>query len=394
MPSPGVTALNMDIGPVLSRAAAAGRRVLRWWLDELRGLIPSRVRNVLGVDPVTAQILLDDNGADVQQVLVTGLSNAEHSRPLDRPSALVWVAKRRRRWGALMRIDVVLPSSCCLVRRRNVPAVAADRIGDVLALEIERATPFGMGDIRHAWQMIGSAPADPASLQVMHVIAKRRIIDPLLAEARGAGVLVSAIDVAGPDGNRIGINLLGRGETPPSLVGRLNRTIGIAAVLLALVSTATMVVALQRQDDALARLDAETNAARKEAQAARKRVQDADSLSERIGLLRLRRAEGVRVVALWEEVTRRLPDTAWLTDLRVENDTLWIDGYARSASELVGLIAASPMFSGVALSAPVVREDGRTNERFQIRTKIEGGGIAGVRKAEAPGTEVPKAGVP
>jgi general secretion pathway protein L len=378
---------STDIRQALSHAAGMGRRVQRWWLDELRGLIPPRVRQIFGADPVTAQILLDGNGADVRQVLITGLSNAGHSRPerpLDQPSALAWVAKRRRRWGALMRVDVVLPSSCCLVRHRNVPAVAADRIGDVLALEIERATPFGRGDIRHSWQMIGPAPADPAALQVIHVIAKRHLIDPLLAEARSAGVPVSAIDVAGSDGNRIGINLLSRGETPPSLVGRLNRTIGIAAVLLVLVSTVAVVIALQRQDDALARLEAETNAARKEAQAARKRVQDADNLSERIRLLRLRRAEGFRLIAIWEEVTRRLPDTAWLTGLRVENDTLWIDGYARSASELVGLIAASPMFSGVALSAPVVREDGRTNERFQIRMKIEGAGTAGIREAEAP----------
>jgi len=131
-------------------------------------------------------------------------------------------------------------------------------------------------------------------------------------------------------------------------------------------------------------LKVETNAARKEAQAVRKRLQDADSLSERIGALRLRRAEGVRVIALWEEVTRLLPDTAWLTDVRVENEVLWIDGYARSASELVGIVARSPMFSGVALSAPVVREEARASERFQIRMKIEGTGIAGVRKAERP----------
>jgi general secretion pathway protein L len=385
MLSPGNTVPSTNVRQALSRAAGVGRHVLRWWVNELRGFIPSQMREIFGTDPVTAQILLEDNGTNVRQVLITGLSNAAYphpERPLDQPSALAWTAKRRRRWGALMRVDVVLPSSCCLIRRRNVPAVAADRIGDILALEIERAMPFGVGDIRHAWQMIGPAPADPATLHVMHVIAKRRLIDPLLAEARSAGVPVSTVDVAGSDGNHIGINLLGRSETPPSLAGRLNWAIGIAAILLVLVSIATAVIALQRQDDALARLDAETNAARKEAQAARKRIQDADSLSERIGFLRLRRAEGIRVIALWEEVTRRLPDTAWLTDLRVENDTLWIDGYARSASELVGVIAASPMFSGVALSAPVVREDGRTNERFQIRMKIEGAGTAGVRKAE------------
>jgi len=384
MPSPGTMAPDRDFRQALLRVTGACRRALRWWLNELRDLIPSRVRRVFSADPVTAEILLDENGVDVRQILIKGLSNAELSRPqgpLDRPSALTWVAKRRRRWGALMRVDVAVPANCCLMRCRHVPATAADRIGDVLALEIERATPFRTGDLRQAWRVIGPAPSDQASLQVMHVIAKRRLVDPVLAEAAAAGVGVSAVDVVGPDGGRMGVNLLNRGETPLSLAGWLNRAIGTAGVLLVLVSAAVAVVALQRQDDALARLEAENNTARKEAQAARKLVQDADSLSERTGLLRQRRTEGPRIVAVWEELTRRLPDTAWLTGLRVENDVLWIDGYARSASELVGVIAASPMFAGVALSAPVVREEGRASERFQIRMKIE---RAGIRKAEGP----------
>ena len=387
MPSLGTMAQDADVRRLLRRAAEASRRALRWWLDELQHLIPSRVRQVLTADPVTVQILLHDNGTDVQQVRIKGISRVEHldpEGPRDQRSALAWIAKRRRRWGPLMRIDVAVPASRCLIRQRKVPAAAIERIGDVLALEVERATPFEMKDVRQAWRLIGPAPSDDSSAQVEHVIAKRRLIDPLLAEARSMKVPISAVDVVGPEGDRMGFNLLSRSETPPSLADRMNWAIGIAGALLILVSAATAVVALQRQDDALARLEVETNAARKEAQAIRKRVQDADSVSERIAMLRLRRAEGARVVALWEELTRLLPETAWLADLRVENDVLWIDGYARSASELVGIIAASPMFSGVALSAPVVREEARASERFQIRMKIETAGTTSIRKAERP----------
>jgi len=385
MPSLGTMALNADIRSLLRRADEACRRALRWWLDELQHLIPPRVRQILGADPITVQILLDDNGTDVRQVRIKGFSKVEHldpKVPRDQRSALAWIAKRRRRWGPLMRVDVALPASRCLIRHRKVPVAAVERIGDVLALEVERATPFAMKDVRQAWRLIGPASFDDAGAQVVHVIAKRLLIDPLLAEARSIGVPISGVDVMGAEGDPMGFNLLSRSEAPPSLSGRMNWAIGIAGALLILVSAATAVVALQRQDDALARLEVETNAARKEAQAIRKRVQDADSLSERIVMLRLRRAEGVRVVALWEELTRLLPDTAWLADLRVENDVLWIDGYARSASELVGIIASSPMFSGVALSAPVVREEARASERFQIRMKIETAGTAGIRKAE------------
>jgi general secretion pathway protein L len=323
----------------------------------------------------------------VHRVRIKGLSNVERQRlegPRDPRSALAWVAKRQRRWGPLMRVDVALPAGRCLIRHRKVPVAAVERIPDVLALEVERTTPFGMEDIRHAWRVIGPAPLDDASLQVLHVIAKRRLIDPLLAEARSMRVPISAVDVVGAEDDRMGFNLVSRGEAAPSLARRLSWAIATSAALLVLVCAATVVVAVQRQDQALAQLEMETSAARKEAQAVRKRLQDADSLSERIGALRLRRVEGIRVIALWEEVTRLLPDTAWLTNVRVENDTLWIDGYARSAAELVGTIARSPMFSSVALSAPVVREEARASERFQIRMKIESAGTAGIRKAEKP----------
>src|SRR5262249_13621447 len=101
----------------------------------------------LSADSVVVQILLDDNGIDVRQVRLKGFSNVERVRldgPCDPPSALAWVAKRRRRWGPLMRVDITLSAICCLIRHRKVPRAAVGRIGDVLALEIEQSTPFKM----------------------------------------------------------------------------------------------------------------------------------------------------------------------------------------------------------------------------------------------------------
>src|SRR5215470_165380 len=81
MPTPGTMAPDRDFRQALLRVTGAGRRALRWWLNELRDRIPSRVRQVFSADPVTAEILLDENGVDVRQILIKGLSNAELSRP-------------------------------------------------------------------------------------------------------------------------------------------------------------------------------------------------------------------------------------------------------------------------------------------------------------------------
>src|SRR5258708_34818029 len=127
MLSPGTMAQNADIRRPLRRVVEVGRRVLRWWLDELRHLIPMRVRQALSADPMTVHIVLHDNGTDVQQVRIKGLSNVERQRldgPRDPRSALAFVAKRRRRWGPLMRVNVALPAGRCLIRHRKVPVVA------------------------------------------------------------------------------------------------------------------------------------------------------------------------------------------------------------------------------------------------------------------------------
>jgi general secretion pathway protein L len=369
---------------VLQRALGAARQALRWWRDELAHLVPARMRAAFSADPMTLRIFLHENGSDVATIQVRGLSGAEHFRPpQDRAAALAWVAVQRRRWGALLSTEIALPASRCLIRQRELPTAAAERIGKILALELERTTPFGTQDVRQAWRATRPPVPGKATFEVAHVIAKRGLIDPLLIDARGLRLPVAAVDVADPDGRPMAVNLLDASEVPRSVADRLNWAIAIALGLFLCVAFAAVFAALDRQQQALAALATETASARTEAQAVRKRQGDFDRLRERIGQLRLRRASNPSLVALWEGVTRLLPDSAWLTDMRLETDTLWIDGYARNAPELVGILAQSPLFSGVALSSPVVREEARASERFQIRMRIEPADTIGVSKREA-----------
>jgi general secretion pathway protein L len=358
----------------VSRTVEAAQRALVWWGDELWHLLPLRVREALRADPIAVEILLPDPGRAQQTVAIQTFRSGRSAQRLqmeDWREALAWVGEQRRRWGPLMRVDLVLPASACLIRQREVPAAASNRIGDVLALELERTTPFSAQDVRQGWRRVtGSARA--ASLLVEYVVAKRHLSNPALAEAAALGVPIAAVDVIDTAaGSRLGVNLLEPAEVPQSLTRRLNGAMAIVAALLVIVTATAVAIAVQRQDDALVRLETDIGSARKEALAARKRLQDADMAFERIGRLRLRRTQDFRAIAVWEEVTRRLPHTAWLTDMRIENNNLWLDGYARSASELVRIVAQSSMFSGVALSAPVTRDAAKAGERFQLRMKIE-----------------------
>jgi Tfp pilus assembly protein PilN len=77
----------------------------------------------------------------------------------------------------------------------------------------------------------------------------------------------------------------------------------------------------------------------------------------------------VPLVEVLKEVTERIPETAWLQDLNYDEKGVQIYGYADSASELISLLEASPLFSDVVFLATITRgQDGK--ERFRIGFKI------------------------
>jgi general secretion pathway protein L len=80
-----------------------------------------------------------------------------------------------------------------------------------------------------------------------------------------------------------------------------------------------------------------------------------------------------RLTDILRELTGLLPDTAYLSEFTFRERTVEITGLAPSASQLLPVIEASPMFTGVEFSAPIVAQ-GAGLERFRIRMRLEASG--------------------
>ena len=76
------------------------------------------------------------------------------------------------------------------------------------------------------------------------------------------------------------------------------------------------------------------------------------------------------VVDVLAELTARLPDDTWLTDLRLSDAHMQLSGYANSAATLVPIIENSPMFEGARLSGPVLPDSSVQRERFSIEADL------------------------
>ncbi len=85
-------------------------------------------------------------------------------------------------------------------------------------------------------------------------------------------------------------------------------------------------------------------------------------LAEKVG-------QRTRQAALLSELTSIVPDDTYLSDYTFRDGKVEISGLAPSASRLLPLLDASPLFSGAEFSAAIVSQ-GKDRERFKIRLHV------------------------
>ena len=102
--------------------------------------------------------------------------------------------------------------------------------------------------------------------------------------------------------------------------------------------------------------------------------------------LEQRRGEVLRVV---DELSKTVPNSAYLSNLRYRSGVLEVQGNAESASALIPLLERSPVFENVGFNAPSNR--GRDNrETFSLKADIEKPKATGKEAVKEPAQEAVK----
>ncbi len=71
-----------------------------------------------------------------------------------------------------------------------------------------------------------------------------------------------------------------------------------------------------------------------------------------------------------KDLSERIPKSAWVRKLNFSDKGMQVEGHADSASELISLLEASPLFKDVAFLSPITKDrDGK--ERFRIGFQVK-----------------------
>ena len=349
---------------------------LQWWAGELRPLLPARWRECFrsGVDwhlllPVGAGWTL--RRAGVEEPLLHWDTAAD---------ARMQIAALHRSLNAVDRADrrvaLLLPESIILRRQLTLPVAARNDLSQVLAFEMDRQTPFTVGQVYYAaHEPVNQAPA--GYFQVDLVAVPRAVLDPLLAHLATQGLAVDAVDV--PNGEeRLGINLLPSAQRPRRTRPRqrLNVLLGALCAVLLVFGLAQW---LHNQRMALAAMQATVGSMQHEAQqVALLRQQVRDSIGA-AAFLAERKRHVVTMLSVLEDVTTRFPDNAWLERFSVDSSgQIGLQGQSQQAAKLLDALNGSPVITDASFQGSIQPEAATGKERFYL--------VAHVREPTTPAT--------
>jgi general secretion pathway protein L len=274
-----------------------------------------------------------------------------------------WVAALR---GS--RVEAQLPAGHVMVCPLDFPGQAGAFLDGMIRAQIDRLTPWTVNDALFGW----SPPTTAANerIEVTFAATSKTKVQPLLQlvqtlDAASIAIYSTASVGAGPSA-RIKLldkplqSAVGSALSVPRLLRGVLLATGVAAAA-SLMIAAYLENSMQSEQSELQRQISQRRAALR---------LDSNATGSGLGLLAKRKQTTPSSIMVLEAISRALPDTTYVTELRIEGDKVQVVGMTQDAPSLIRLMEQSPQFTRATFFAPTTRAANEPGERFHIEAHI------------------------
>jgi general secretion pathway protein L len=261
------------------------------------------------------------------------------------------------------RVEVELQPVHVMTHLLDFPGKASDFLDGMIRAQIDRLTPWTVNDAVFGWSP--PAPIGNDRIEVTLAATSKLKVAPLLhlVEAlNGASVAVYATAQAG----RILLldkplrSVIGPAVNVPRLLRVILLSAGIAAAASLLIGAYWGDSLQSELGDVQRRISQRRAALRLEANGA----------TSSLGLLAKRKQTTPSSVMVLEALSRVLPDTTYVTELRIEGNKMQVVGMTQDAPSLIRLLEQSPQFTRATFFAPTTHAANESAERFHVEANI------------------------
>ncbi len=274
-------------------------------------------------------------------------------------------------WEAAFRgshVEAVLQSDHVMFSLLDFPTQAGDFLEGMLREQVDRLTPWTVREAIFGWSQPTNAAND--RIEVIFAATSKLKIQPLLQFAQALDVQSVAVFATASvgEGTPARIKLFDE-----SLLSAIGRTVNVPRILrtvllsAGLAAAASLLVAayfgssLQSEQQELQHRISQRRAALR---------LDPNAGGSTLSLLAKRKQTTPSSVMVLEAVSRVLPDSTYVTELRIEGDKVQVVGMTKDAPSLIRLMEQSPQFTRATFFAPTTRAQNEPGERFHIEAHI------------------------
>ena len=344
--------------PLMSDA----KQFLTEWIDA----VGRAVDRVAGCFVPAQQIRLTeaDDGAFTASTIAAkggaGLPDLSFRLDDGKPLPSAWEAAFR---GG--RIDALLKPAQVMTHQLDFPNKASDFLDGMIRAQVDRLTPWPAGDA-----VFGFSPPAPIAndrIEVIFAATSKRKVDPLLQFAGtvdAASVAISAPASGAPSPIKLMDRRLRSVIGPTVNVPRLLRAVLLSSALAAagsLLANAYLGGSLQSELGGLQQRISQRRAALR---------LGANGFASGLDLLAKRKQTTPSSVMVLEAISRALPDSTYVTELRIEGDKIQVVGMTQDAPSLIRLLEQSPQFTRATFFAPTTHAADEPGERFHIEAHL------------------------
>ncbi|MCG8465644.1 MAG: pilus assembly protein PilM [Xanthomonadales bacterium] len=349
---------------------------LAWWRDELLSLLPDHWR--LRLWPPREQLLITATGSRVKLWRSSGRGgHAEEVLDLDLEHDKEFASDQIKQLLAsyedsLPQVVFCLPKEQVLNRRLTMPAAAESSLGQALAFEMDKHTPFTHQEVYFDYHIV-SREKDENLLAIDLYVTIRESMDQLTALLDGTGLGLGAVDInlaEADEAPRIsGVNLLPlvRRQVHKSRRAVINWALaGLAVILLAVV----MAESLYLQERTILRLEEELEASQQEVRIVRRLRGDLDEAMAAAGFLGERKQEAASLLSVLGEVSELLPQDTWVQRMQITGTELQLQGLSGGAQKLIELMNSASVLEGAYFKGATTTDQRLNKERYTVVANI------------------------
>jgi general secretion pathway protein L len=265
------------------------------------------------------------------------------------------------------RIEILMRADQVLFRAIDFPRQATDFLDGMIRAQIDRLTPWTASEA-----VFGTTPPAPIGnerIALTLAATSKQKIEPLLKLATDFGAASVAGLVEAPEAGREAepVRVFDRPLTSTAGAAMdAPRALRLTLLGAGLAAAASLAIAVY----AGSMLDAEQEELQHQLAQRRAALRINQPGGSAETMLAKRKQTSPSSVMVLEAISRVLPDSTYVTELRVEGDKMQVVGMTQDAPSLIRLLEQSPQFTRATFFAPTTRAQNDPGERFHIEAHI------------------------